>query len=92
MKRNINDVLNDLQDLLMMKKDLDEEIKKMESQVKEYMTKANMETLFGDKDQKVTYSEVISNRFNLSQFRKEYSNLYAQFQKPVRSFKFRFTY
>ena len=28
MKKNINDVLNDLQDLLMMKKDLDEEIKK----------------------------------------------------------------
>lgn len=28
MKKNIKDVLNDLQDLLMMKKDLDEEIKK----------------------------------------------------------------
>ena len=92
MKKNIKDVLNDLQDLLMMKKDLDEEIKKMESQVKEYMTQAHMETLFGEKDQKVTYSEVISNRFNLSQFRKEYGTLYAQFQKPVRSFKFRFTY
>lgn len=48
--------------------------KKMESQVKEYMTQAHMDTLFGEKDQKVTYSEVISNSFNLSKFRKELVN------------------
>lgn len=92
MKKNIKEVLNDLQDLLMMKKDLDEEIKKMESQVKEYMTKEHLETLFGEKDQKVVYQPVISSKFCLSQFRKEYSDLYVRFQKPVQSFRFRFTY
>ena len=92
MKKNIKDVLNDLEDLIMMKSDLDAEIKKMESQVKEYMAQEQMDVLYGDKDQKVTYREIISNRFNTTLFKKEYGELYAQFQRPVRSFKFQFTY
>lgn len=90
--KEINELLDQLQDLSMLKKDVDQEIKALESKVKRYMKEKHVDTLFGINDQKACYQEVISTRFNASAFKKEYANLYAEFQKPIRSFKFSFTY
>lgn len=90
--KEINELLDQLQDLSMLKKDVDQEIKNLESRVKRYMEEKHVDTLFGINDQKATYREVISNRFNTTAFKKEYAKLYAEFQRPIRSFKFSFTY
>ena len=90
--KEINELLDQLQDLSMLKKDVDQEIKALESKVKRYMKEKHVDTLFGINDQKACYQEVISTRFNASAFKKEYANLYAEFQKPIRSFNFSFTY
>ena len=90
--KEINELLDQLQDLSMLKKDVDQEIKNLESKIKRYMSEKHVDTLYGINDQKASYREVISTRFNASAFRKEYANLYAEFQKPIRSFKFSFTY
>ena len=90
--KEINELLDQLQDLSMLKKDVDQEIKALESKIKRYMSEKHVDTLYGINDQKASYREVISSRFNIGAFRKEYANLYAEFQKPIRSFKFSFTY
>lgn len=92
MKKDIISVLDDLQDLMMMKEDLDTEIKRIQMQVKDYMSQAKLDTLYGHNSQRVLYKDVTVQKFNSSLFRKKYAELYSAFQKPVIMKRFQFTY
>lgn len=86
----INQVLSELKEYSRMKKELEEEITKLQDECKEYMTANELSELFNeDKSIVARYMEVISNRFDTTAFKKsEWSELYTEFTKKVTSMRF----
>ena len=86
----MNKVLGELKEYARMKKELENERSKLQDECKEYMTENNLQELFNDDNSIVArYTEVISNRFDTTAFKKsEWSELYNEYSKKVTSMKF----
>lgn len=86
----INEVLAELKQYNQMKKELDAEIKKLQDECKEYMTEHELSELFNDDKSIVArYTEVISNRFDTTAFKKsEWAELYTEYLKKITSMRF----
>ena len=86
---NINNILKELKDYTEMQKQLAIEIEQLQAQVKQHMTDNNMTECFND-DMTIrcTFSEVISNRFDSTNFKKTHADLYNAFLKKSTSMRF----
>lgn len=86
----MNKVLADLKEYGRMKKELEAEISKLQDECKEYMTDHELSELFNDDKSIVArYTEVISNRFDTTSFKKsEWSELYQEYLKKITSMRF----
>lgn len=85
----INTVLAELKEYSQMKKDLEAEINKLQDECKEYMTENELQELFNDDKSIVArYTEVISNRFDSTTFKKTYGDLYQLFTKKITNMRF----
>ena len=86
----MNKVLAELKQYSEMKKELEAEIIKLQDECKEYMTENELSELFNDDKTIVArYTEVISNRFDTTAFKKsEWSELYQEYSKKVTSMRF----
>lgn len=86
----MNKVLAELKQYSEMKKELEAEISKLQDECKEYMTENELSELFNDDKTIVArYTEVISNRFDTTAFKKsEWSELYQEYSKKVTSMRF----
>lgn len=86
----MNKVLAELREYSRMKKELEEEITKLQDECKEYMTENELSELFNeDKTIVARYTEVISNRFDTTAFKKsEWAELYTMYTKKVTSMRF----
>lgn len=86
----INKVLAELREYSRMKKELEEEITKLQDECKAYMTENELSELFNDDMSIVArYTEVISNRFDTTAFKKsEWGELYKEYTKKVTSMRF----
>lgn len=90
MTANMNEVLKELKEYTAMKKDLESEIARLQDECKAYMTENELTELFSDDKSIVArYSEVISNRFDTTAFKKsEWGELYSEFLKKVTAMRF----
>lgn len=88
--KNINEVLAELKQYSQMKKELEAEISKLQDECKQYMTDNELSELFNDDKSIVArYTEVISNRFDTTSFKKsEWGELYKEYSKQVTSMRF----
>lgn len=88
--KNINDILAELKQYSQMKKELEAEISKLQDECKQYMTDNELSELFNDDKSIVArYTEVISNRFDTTTFKKsEWGELYKEYTKQVTSMRF----
>lgn len=88
--KDMNKVLAELKQYNQMKKELEAEISKLQDECKEYMAENELSELFNDDKSIVArYTEVISNRFDTTAFRKsEWSELYQEYTKKVTSMRF----
>jgi Cdc6-like AAA superfamily ATPase len=88
--KDMNKVLSELKQYNQMKKELEAEISKLQDTCKEYMTENELSELFNDDKSIVArYTEVISNRFDTTAFKKsEWSELYQEYSKKVTSMRF----
>lgn len=86
----INEVLAELKEYSRMKKELEVEIEKLQTECKEFMTEENLTELFNDDKSIVArYTEVISNRFDSTAFKKsEWAELYTEYTKKITSMRF----
>lgn len=86
----LNEILKELMEYTRMKKELEEEIRGLETEVKEYMTSNDLNEVFTDDMSIVArYIEVISNRFDTTAFKKsEWGELYKEYTKQVTSMRF----
>jgi Cdc6-like AAA superfamily ATPase len=88
--KDMSKVLAELKQYNQMKKELEVEIKKLQDECKEYMTEHELSELFNDDKSIVArYTEVISNRFDTTAFKKsEWSELYQEYSKKITSMRF----
>jgi Cdc6-like AAA superfamily ATPase len=88
--KDMNKVLAELKQYNQMKKELEAEISKLQDECKEYMTENELSELFNDDKSIVArYTEVISNRFDTTAFKKsEWSELYQEYSKKITSMRF----
>lgn len=88
--KDMNKVLAELKQYNQMKKELEAEISKLQDECKEYMTENELTELFNDDKSIVArYTEVISQRFDTTAFKKsEWSELYQEYSKKVTSMRF----
>ena len=86
----MNTVLAELKEYARLKKEREDEISKLQNECKEYMVENDLEELFNDDNTIVArYTEVISNRFDSTSFKKsEWSELYKEYTKQVTSMRF----
>ena len=76
----LNKKLRELKELKIMQDELQAEIDSLQDEIKSYMSEAHIDTLSVDVF-KVTYKDVISNRFDSTAFKKTHQELYNQYLK-----------
>lgn len=89
-QERINQLLAELKEYGEMKKELDKQIKELQAECKVYMTENQLSELFNDnKSISVRYTEVISEKFDSTSFKKsEWGELYKEYCKKVTSMRF----
>lgn len=89
-QERINQLLADLKEYGEMKKELDKQIKELQAECKVFMTENQLSELFNDdKSISARYSEVISEKFDTTSFKKsEWGELYKEYCKKVTSMRF----
>lgn len=90
LSKRMNEVLAELKEYGQMKKEVEDQIAKLQDECKQYMTDNELSELFNDDKSIVArYSEVISNRFDTTAFKKsEWSELYSAYLRRVTSMRF----
>lgn len=86
---NINDIMKQLAEYNRIADETNDMIESLKDEIKTYMKENNTDTVIGN-EHKATYKTVVSNRFNSADFKKEHSDLYNKYIKPVSSTRFTF--
>lgn len=76
-----------LKGLMMMKSELDDEIKALQDEIKAEMENRQADEIITG-DYKIRYTVVISNRFDTTAFKKTHADLYGQYLKETTSKRF----
>ncbi len=84
---NINEVIKEIKEYQEMQESLKNEIDKLKAEAIEYLNENEIDEYMCD-DGKVTYREVISNRFASTEFKKVHADLYEAFTKKTSSMRF----
>ena len=84
---NINEVIREIKEYQEMQDALKVEIDKLKAEAIEYLNENEIDEYLCDEG-KVTYREVLSNRFQSTEFKKIHANLYEAFTKKTSSMRF----
>lgn len=84
---NINEVIKELKEYQDMQDALKVEIEKLKAEAIEYLDQNEIDE-YTCTDDKVTYREVLSNRFQSTEFKKAHADLYEAFTKKTSSMRF----
>jgi len=85
--KNINEVIREIKEYMDMQDQLKQEIEALKAQAIEYMDDNGVDEVLTDAG-KITYREVITNRFDSTSFKKVHSDLYAEFVKKTSNMRF----
>ena len=84
---NINEVIKEIKEYQDMQEALKIEIEKLKAEAIEYLNENEIDEYMCE-DGKVTYREVISNRFASTEFKNVHADLYEAFTKKTSSMRF----
>lgn len=84
---NINEVIKEIKEYQDMQEALKIEIEKLKAEAIEYLNENEIDEYMCE-DGKVTYREVISNRFASTEFKKVHADLYEAFTKKTSNMRF----
>ena len=84
---NINEVIKEIKEYQDMQEALKIEIEKLKAEAIEYLNENEIDEYMCE-DGKVTYREVISNRFASTEFKKVHADLYEAFTKKTSIMRF----
>ena len=84
---NINEVIKEIKEYQDMQEALKIEIEKLKAEAIEYLNENEIDEYMCE-DGKVTYREVISNRFASTELKKVHADLYEAFTKKTSNMRF----
>lgn len=84
---NINEVIKEIKEYQDMQEALKVEIEKLKAEAIEYLNENEIDEYLCDEG-KVTYREVLSNRFQSTEFKKVHADLYEAFLKKTSNMRF----
>lgn len=84
---NINEVIKEIKEYQAMQNQLKEELEKLKAEAIEYLNDNEIDEYMSDEG-KVTYREVISNRFDSTSFKKDFGDVYKEYTKKTSSMRF----
>lgn len=86
--KDMNSIIKEIKDFQSMQEQLKAEIEELKAQAIEIMTDEQIDEFTCDEG-KVTYREVLSNRFDSTAFKKsEWAELYKEYSKQTSSMRF----
>lgn len=86
-KQELTNRVQELKELKMMAKELEAEISTIEDEIKAEMTARDTSEIMLDMF-KISWKEVVSNRFDSKAFKATHAELYSQYTKPVTTKRF----
>lgn len=87
MRKNIDCIIKEIKEYQELQEQLKSEIEALKAQAIEYMNYYNVDEILTDEG-KITYREVISNRFDSTAFKRVHADMYVAFVKSTRSMRF----
>ena len=84
---NINEVIKEIKEYQAMQDELKRQIEALKQEALEYLESNEIDEYMCDEG-KVTYREVISNRFDSTSFKKDFADIYAEYSKKTSSMRF----
>lgn len=88
----IQKMIYEMKELEILKNDLEAEIKKRVDEIKQYMRTNSLEELQGNHGEKVIYRSVITKRFDSTEFKKRFKDLYDAYLKTTTTQRFKFSF
>lgn len=84
---NINNIIKEIKEYQAMQEALKAEIEALKADAVEYLKANNIDEYMCDEG-KVTYREVISNRFDSTSFKKDFADVYEEYIRKTSSMRF----
>lgn len=84
---NIMSVIKEIKEYQKIQEELKAEIEKLKVEAIEYLNENEIDEYLCE-DGKITYREVISNRFDSTSFKKDFLDIYKEYTKKTSSMRF----
>lgn len=85
--KTITEIIREIREYQQMQDDLKTEVERLKAEAIDILQANGVDEFITDAG-KVTYREVISNRFQTTEFKKAFADLYKTFTKPTSCMKF----
>lgn len=87
MKNNINEIIRQIKQYQDLQEEIKAELELLKAEAIEYLNDEGIDEVLTDTG-KVTYREVISNRFDSTAFKRVHADLYTAFTKKTSNMRF----
>ena len=84
---NINEVIKEIKEYQAMQDELKRQIELLKAEAVEYLESNEIDEYMCDEG-KITFREVISNRFDSTSFKKDFADIYEEYTKKTSSMRF----
>lgn len=85
--KNINETIREIKEYQALQEQLKAEIEALKAEAIEYLNDNNIDEYVSDNG-KITYRQVISNRFDSTAFKKDFADIYKEYTKPTTNMRF----
>lgn len=83
----INQIIKEIKEYQEIQEQLKREVELLKEQAIEYLDSEGIDEVLTSEG-KITYREVISNRFDSTAFKKDFADIYAEYTKKTSSMRF----
>lgn len=84
---NIKDVIKEIKEYQAMQDELKKQINELKEEAIEWLDENELDEILTDEG-KITYREVISKRFNSTQFKKDFADIYDEYTTKTSNMRF----
>ena len=87
--KNINQIIKEYKEYSAMEKEIEKQLEALKKQAIDYLNENEIDEYMNeDNGDKITYREVISKRFQSTEFRKIHADLYSACTRPTSTMRF----
>lgn len=83
----MNEIIREIKEYQEIQDELKKQIEELKAEAIQYLEEHQIDEFLGA-DGKVTYREVISNRFDSTAFKKDFADIYAEYTRKTSNMRF----